>query len=91
MNHGFLDRRMPIDAIQPELPDEPSGSPVAGVDCSATAAQMTVREAVEELLAAIPGLPNLDILVLGAPERLQTAIRRYSAVAVLRAVLSEPS
>src|SRR5687768_15359120 len=75
-----------LEEVSAWLPEAPS--PLAKVDCRSTAAQMTVGDALRMLLTLVPNAPDLDVVALSAPARLDRAIAHHAALAVVRAVLA---
>lgn len=65
----------------------PAVSPMARVECLPTAASMPVGEAIAMAISLLPKAPDLDVVALSAPGRLQGAIAHHAALAVLTTLL----
>lgn len=65
----------------------PAVSPMARVECLPTAAAMSVGDAVAMAITLLPKAPDLDVIALSAPARLQGAVAHHAALAVLTALL----
>jgi hypothetical protein len=75
---------LPIDEIATWLPPV---SELAKVDCRSSSASMSVGEALAMALSLVPKAPDLDLVALAAPARLDSAIAHHMAVAVLAATI----
>lgn len=75
---------LPMEEISTWLPP---ASELAKVDCRASSAPMSVGDALAMALSLIPKGPDLDLVALSAPARLEAAIAHHTAVAILAATI----
>lgn len=64
-------------------------SPMARVECLPTAAAMSIGDAIAMAITLLPKAPDLDVVALSAPGRLQGAIAHHAALAILTSLLQQ--
>lgn len=82
--HNVLDLPLPDQDLRAHLGR--GQARITGLDCDSRAAQMTPRQAIASILGHLRPLPDLDVVALSKPARIEPTVDLYAAVMILEAI-----